>query len=335
MSLKPFDPHREPDPKSALFNFQRDPDEAAVPMNYRELQIAKRAEGLSGDELRAFWAEHWNKDQLDLDELFPSIVHSAWRLARGLEIAKGRLGADGFLGEMSQDEWETPSIGLNPEEAAKGNSFSALLVQREVSILPPPPPAEWTNGDKDASYYNPSTDEGLCKYNDTMMTVARRIGLAHTKQGRYGGAPLLDITITRQAWPKPREIMAYEAVMIDEAVNSLLANGHFGARRDLMTRLGLCEAEVGSLILLGRRAMRGMRAGTDSDGDKATMVARLEDLAARCRATLDLRAELMVYKTLATVQGITKTQGVEDDVDDMVEVVGEVIEGDDDEEKEE
>lgn len=332
MSLKPFDPAREPDPKSALFNFQREPDEAPSVTSYRELQTIKRSEGLSGDALREFWADHWNRDQLDLDSIFPQIAHAAWRLTRALQLAKGKLAADGFLGEMEQSEWSVPTNGVNPNQAAPGNNLEALLVQRELSILPPPPPEEWLNGDKDASFYDPAADAPLCLHNETMMAVARRVGLAHTKIGAIGAGPLLDINICRQAWPKPREIMAYEAVMVDEAVESLLTHGHFGARRDLMQRLGLVEMEVASLMLLARRAMRGMRSGTDSDGDKATMVARLEDLAARCRQTLDLRAELMVYKTLATVQGITKTQGTEDDVDGMVDVVGEVIAEDEDDE---
>jgi hypothetical protein len=335
MSLKPFDPSREPDPKSALFNFQREPDEAPSVTSYRELQTIRRSEGLSGDALREFWADHWNRDQLDLDSIFPQIAHAAWRLTRGLQLAKGKLAADGYLGEMDQSEWSTPTNGSNGTPGTSGRpDLEALLVQRELSILPPPPPDEWLNGDKDASFYDAAADLPLCLHNETMMAVARRVGLTHTRIGEIGAAPLLDINICRQAWPKPREIIAYEAVMVDEAVESLLTHGHFGARRDLMQRLGLVELEVASLMLLARRAMRGMRAGVDSDGDKATMVARLEDLAARCRLTLDLRAELMVYKTLATVQGITKTQGTEDDVDGMVDVVGEVIAEDEDETEE-
>lgn len=328
--LLPFNPER---PRTGLFTFERDPNAAPI-VTISDMRAMKLSDGLQGDDLAAFWNEHWNKDRYNLDELFPFIVRAAWRLARGIGYAKGRLQADSFLSQMDGREWDTPTLGINP--AGSNRSIERSLMVRPLAILPPAPPDEWTSGDKDASFYDPASDVEFMDYLERMAQMAKRLGVESRREGRMGLAPLLDPVIARVAWPASREIVAFESVMVDEAVQALLEHGHFGARRELLKRHGLVEEEVVSLILLARRAMTQMRNGTDGDGDKAAMIARLEDLAMRCRQSLDLRAELMVYKTLAVVQGLTKTQSTESDVDDMVDVAVEVVaegtgDGDDDE----
>lgn len=320
--IRPFDPER---PRKGLFNFRPDTDGALPLLTIRDLQEIRRGEGLSGEQLTAFWAEHFNKGKLNLDELYPFIVAAAWRIARGLSMLKGKLGPETFLNEMEPCEWSTPSLGSNA--GASGRSIERALMVTSVAILPPEPPAEWLNGEKDPNFYDPASDIGYSQHLELIMRVATRLGIEQRREGRYGLLPLTDPAIARSAWPTPREIMAFESVMVDESVQVLISDGHFGALRKLRELHGLTHEEAGSMILLARRAMRSMRNGTDSDGDKATMIARLEDLAMRCRTSLDLRAELMVYKTLAVVQGITKTQATDEDVDDMVNVAGEVIAG--------
>lgn len=316
--LRPFHPER---PQLGLFQFTRDPEAAPPITTYREVLALKSSAGLEGDELREFWDEVWERHGYDLDSLYPFIVRVSWRLTRALATAKGRLPIDSFLSEMDQREWEHPTVGVTP---GANNSLERSLVTQSTALRPPPPPAEWTDGSKDASYYDPASDVELCLFVDRMGLLSRRLGLGQRKEGRFGLAPLLELPMVRVAWPSPREIMAYESVMIDEATQAVIAHGQLGARRELQKLHGFTEDEIASLLLLARRVMRGIRNGADTDGDKAAMVARLEDLAARCRQNLDLRAELMVYKTLAVVQGITKTQGAEEDVDDMVDVAGEV-----------
>lgn len=327
--LLPFNPER---PRSGLFTFERDPN--SMPLLTRaDLRTLKLSNGLEGDDLREFWHEVWNRDRYNLDELYPFIVRAAWRLTRGLGYAKGRLQPDTFLSEMDSGEWDQPTPGTVSERGPR--SLEHALIVRPVPVLPPEPPPEWRDGDKDPSFYDPGADDALMLYLESMTTLSKRLGMESRREGRLGVGPLLDPVICRAAWPSPREVVAFESVMVDEAVQALLEHGHFGARRRMMEDHGLSEPEVASMLLLARRAMRSMRNGTDGDGDKATMVARLEDLAARCRASLDLRAELMVYKTLSVVQGLTNTQASDEDVDDMVDVAGEVIEaeltdGDDD-----
>lgn len=326
--MHPFDPQRK---RTGLFTFEKD-GEAAVPLlSLTDMRLLRASEGLQGDALREFWAEHWNKDKLDLEQLFPFIVKAAWRLTRGLQLVRGRMQPDQFLNELPGEEWGNANIGLT---AGANASLERALVAHPMSLLPPQPPPEWLNGEKEAAYYDPVGDVALMEHLSLLARIANKLGIEHTKEGRYGLLPLLDPSMTRMAWPTPREIMAYESVIADEAVQSVLADGHFGALRHLREKHGLDQWEAGTLLMLARRAMRGMRMNSDSDGDKAMMVARLEDLAARCRESLDLRAELMTYKALAVVQGITKTQGVEEDVDGMVEIAGEVIEEDEDEDDE-
>lgn len=312
--LRPFDPQR---PRSGLFINLRDPEAAPV---IPALALRSSA-GLEGDELREFWDEVWDRGGYELDVLFPFVVRAAWRLTRALAAAKGRLVLDGFLSEMSVGEWEQPTLGLTP---GSNSSLERSLMASPSALLPPHPPDEWRDGSKDASYYDPASDVELCAFTDRIGVLSRRLGIGQRKEGRLGLAPLLDLPMVRVAWPTPREIMAYESVIVDEATQALLAHGTLGARREMMKLHGFTEDEVQSLLALARRVMRGIRNGADSDGDKAAMIARLEDLAARCRQNLDLRAELMVYKTMSVVQGLTKTQGTEEDVDDMVDVAGEI-----------
>lgn len=317
-ALRPFDPQR---PKKGLFVFSKDPSEAPPIATFREALEIRSSAGLQGDELREFWAEHWHRHEFDLDALYPFIVRAAWRLTRALALAKGKLAPDQFLGEMDQSEWDTPTNG---NVAGTSASLERHLTVYKCALLPPPPPVEWTDGSKDASYYDPASDVDLCAHVDRIGVLSRRLGIGMRKEGRLGLAPLLELAMVRAAWPTPREIMAYESVMADEVSEALLKYGHLGMRREIQKQHGLSEDETISMVMLARKVMRGLRVGSDADVDKATMVARLEDLAARCRQNLDLRAELMVYKTLAIVQGLTKTQGGEEDVDDMVEVAGEV-----------
>lgn len=322
-ALRPFDPER---PKTGLFTFTRDPGEAPPIETFRDVLAIRNAAGLSGDELREFWVEAWHREQFNLDTLFPFIVRVAWRLTRALAIVKGRLPLDSFLNEMNQEEWTVPSRGLT---AGSTHSLERALTIHEIALTPPEVPVEWTDGSKDANFYDAAGDPKLCEFVDRIGALSRRLGIGMRKEGRLGLAPLLEVDMTRAAWPTPREIMAFEAVMADEASQALLAHGHLGARRELQKLHGFNEEEVNSMLLLARRVMRGIRNGADADGDKALMVARLEDLAARCRQNLDLRAELMVYKTLSVVQGLTKDRGEDGDVDDMVDVAAEIAKDED------
>jgi len=317
-ALRPFDPERQ---RTGLFTFTRDPSETPPIETFRDVLAIRAASGLSGDELRDFWIEVWHREHFNLDTLYPFIVRVAWRLTRALAIAKGRLPLDSFLNEMNQEEWTVPSKGLVAGHQA---SLERSLTIHETALTPPAVPVEWTDGSKDVSFYDAAGDAQLCEFVDRIGSLSRRLGIGMRKEGRLGLAPLLEVDMTRSAWPTPREIMAFESVMADEACQALLAHGTLGARRELQKVHGFNEEEVNSMLLLARRAMKGIRTGADGDSDKAMMVARLEDLAARCRQNLDLRAELMVYKTLSVVQGLTKTQGADEDVDDMVDVAAEV-----------
>lgn len=319
--LRPFDPER---PKTGLFVFSRPLDETPPIETFRDVLAIRASKGLEGDALREFWREAWHRHEINLDDLFPLIVRVAWRLTRALATAKGKLPADSFLNEIDQREWDSPSKGVNT--TGGNSSLERQLVQNPIALLPPPPPAEWMDGSKDASFYDPASDEPLCTYVERIGTLARRLGVGHRKEGRLGLAPLMEVTLARAAWPTPREIMAYESVIVDDATQALIEYGTLKARRELQTAHGFTEEEINSLFLLARRVMKGIRNGVDTDADKAAMIARMEDLAARCRQALDLRAELMVLKSMAVVQGLTKTQGSEEDVDDMVDVVGDVAE---------
>lgn len=327
-TLRPFDPNR---PKTGLFTFTPDPHSSTL-LTAADMRAMRTSVGFEGDKLAEFWSEVWRRDEYNLDDLFPFIVRVAWRLTRGLLVLRGSMQPDGFLNEVDDAQWNTPTPGSTPGGI---HSLERNLIARPISILPPSPPIEWTNGDKDPAYYDPAADVALCDYAELMNALARRLSIESNKSGRLGLVPLVDLTMLRAAWPTPREIIAFESVMLDDAAQLLIEQGHLKARRTLKETHGFTDVEAYSLLLLARRIMRGMRVGTDTDIDKAAMVARLEDLASRMRDSLDFRGELMAYKTLAVVQGITKTQGVEDDVDNMVDTVDEVhaellTEGEDD-----
>lgn len=325
MAIRPFDPDRERQPLPALF-VNLEPDTAPVIESVRELAAVKRSPGLSGEELDRFFNEVFERPDLTLDDIYPFVVRVAWRVVRCMAKLRGAIGPDESLeraGERLPGAWDEPWALL--ERADTRDRLVREMAAVRVPLLPPAPPAEWLNGEKDVTYYDPASDAPLCNYVQTFVQVAKRLGVPNRKEGRLGLRPLADLSIARAAMPSSAEILACERVMVEEAVGAVLEHGHFGAVKALRDRYGLHDSEVGDLLLMARLAMQNIQGGMDTQAKRALMEARLEELAARARSGLDLRAELMALKELGSVQGLKIVDPEGDDIDDMIDVVDQEI----------
>lgn len=320
MQIRPFDPDRRRD---GLFNFER-PDGAPPLEVYEQALELRRSRGLEGEELEEFWKEVFERGEATLDELYPFVVRVAWRLVRCMARTRGAIGPDEFLEDAAArvPGWAEP-VALVGEGHDMRDRIVRRLAERRVPLLPPPPPEEWTNGDKDPDYYSPASDGPLMLYVETLAKVGNRLGLSNRKAGRMGIKPLVDPALVRAAMPSPNELCAYERVLVEETTRSIFERGQLETAAWLRKEHGLTEVEAGDLVRMARRATMAVTVGTDVEMNKAMMVARLEDLARRCRENLDLRAELMTYKSIAVVLGLDRLDAQGSDIDDMVDIVDE------------
>lgn len=331
MPIRPFDPNRERARPLGLFrNLIEDEGFPAID-GVLDSGLVRRSEGLSGDKLETFFNRAFDKPELTLDDLYPVVIRSTWRIVRSMARVRGLIGSDEPLelaGHRLPGQWDEP-VAL-AEAADTRDKLVRRLATSRTPLFPPKPPAEWTNGEKDPAYYDPVSDEPLCDYINTIIEIAKRIGIPNTEDGRLALRPLTDPTLLRVAMPSPAEIIACERVMVEETVGSILEHGHIGAAQDLRRRFGLHDNEIGDLVLMARLAMQNVQGGMDTAAKRALMEARLEELAARARKGLDLRAELMTLKELASVQGLKIVDPEGDDLDDMIDVVDEVADDGDD-----
>lgn len=105
--------------------------------------------------------------------------------------------------------------------------------------------------------------------------------------------------------PTPQALLLFEDRLLRRVGRALVQGGRQRAMDALERLLGpvsLHERRDWSALPIGR--LRDMQ-GTQTEDDRALMVARLEELALRATDALDVRAALSILRQIAAVQGLT------------------------------
>ncbi len=180
------------------------------------------------------------------------------------------------------------------------------------ALLPPSPPDFFTDritggviGD-----YDPDKDRLLDEYIRCFRSTAGRLGvyegtLAHPDQGYEGMELLIDPRTVRAAFPTPEMMIAWEILLVEEAMELVVTQGRHEAQKSLRIKHGLRTHEALGLI---RMAMSETvrRNLFNSEEEKAMMLMVLENHRMRAREACDLRVELQNIKATIVVQGLAR-----------------------------
>lgn len=123
--------------------------------------------------------------------------------------------------------------------------------------------------------------------------------------GRYGLHGLYDPALVRLSMPSRVQIMAWEALIVEDTLQQLVKNGQPQTKHYLYKTYGLRPHEIQQLIRIAKVRARQAVEG-DVEEDRGLMVLRLEDAARRAREVSDLRAEMAALKNLAIVLGLAR-----------------------------
>lgn len=317
-----------------------------------------RNEKVFRDKMTAALRQTFEEQNLSLADLLPYRVKAAWRLVRDLAriqklIAEDETLAEGLApGKGNEDPWHIsagamPEFHNNESVYIKQNLIDVFyrslslsqdlcywrhdfannqrLVFPGIAVLPPIVPLKWTTeGDDITDEYDPQEDEGLCLYVRALQVLARRLYIDQGSQkdpamGRYGLLGLLDPQTIRLCFPSRLHIVAWEEIVIEEALELLVKCGVRGASRELQYRYGLAKHEIESLLKMARVQARKALEG-DLEEDRGLMLLRIEDYVKRCQDALDTRAELAGLKQMSQVLGLSKADP-EDQLTDFIKIV--------------
>lgn len=313
-NIKPFT--KEPSPRS-LFRLVERETTGLMSMESLEDVMARRHTGLKGNELRQFWYDAFATQTLTLDDLYPYRVRAAWRMMRELSYIFGWIDKP----ETSIDEATDapPSPWLNPTGpfVPVGDPIIDALLHTHghVALLPPSPPEGVTEEEYDAT-----ADRPLEVYLRVFTQVAERLHISGTDEGRYGLAGLLDPQLVRVAMPGPREVIEFEALVVREALQSLVKDTYHGAEEMLRERYDLREHEVRQVMAMVRRLARSRIDVEDLEGARALCILRMESAIQQAQEAGDHRGQISGIEKLARLHGIDRGDA-DQDVDDMANEV--------------
>jgi hypothetical protein len=230
----------------------------------------------------------------------PQRIMVMWRLVRTTAMVKGLLAEDETLDagtEFDPDPWTTPfKPNVTPSQgAALRRARIAQLgrIHMEGEGLPLLPPRN---------------DEGaLTRWCDANALIAADLAVERSREGLLGLQGLLDPTQCARCDVRSGEVIAFEEMLIEEALELLLDAGERAAIKHFRDRYGFSLKETKGLIrLVKATAVDAAAASTEEKRALAEM--RLEDQLGRYKESMDMDGELKAIKELARIQGLTRTE---------------------------
>lgn len=246
----------------------------------------------------------------------------AWRVARALGAAQNHLDFDRRLAEVPEAAWRERTASYT-QGKPDGPAWLQAISAMPVGLVP--------------------TAQTAREFADVLWTIACRLGVRATLEGRLGLFSLLDdleyVSSPNSdglAWPTPEEIMAFEDVLVLHTLRLATESPTGGdsggdsepastskAERVLRQDYGLTEPEVHSITAMVR--VRALDLLPTGEVGRAMTWASLEDGVRRSQAAMDLRSELNFRKLQAMVLGLTRGQGPEDATAEFLGVVKRVV----------
>lgn len=260
-----------------------------------------------GEMVREFFARAWAEEYAEEESILPYRLFVAWRIVREIARHKGYITHDMALEEGlplcgHPDPWATPAEAV----ADQGVALDALVKHElsrssDIALLPPVP-----------QHPDPWSDPAVMAYHRVVSRVVKNLGISHGSVldpdlGRLGLKGMLSPETAYEVFPSPQQIQTFEMLLIEETLKSLMTRGIAQTRRYLWERYGLTNLEIGGLLSQARRFASLLTEATIEE-HRGMLMMKLEDLANRTRVAGDLKAELGVLKTIATVTGVTRVE---------------------------
>jgi hypothetical protein len=271
-------------------------------------------------------------DNLTFGDLEPFRVRAGYRWVREVSMLKSLVADDQMLSEAllgcppSEDPWMVAGVGETPKLTGyvrmRADVVKMVNGKKGLPLLPPPPAPEWFGEDgKLLDDYDPKEDRLLMRWLDAFDRVTTYLGVprgavTNPDEGRWGLYGMLSPDTVRLCFPSVLQMLTWEEMLVSETWNHMVVGGQVDAERQLRATYGFSDVETHGLI---RRAKTfgAIAYSQDEEGNRALMIARLDDLTRRCREGVpDIRAELAALKAQALVQGLTK--GEQDDFEKEV-----------------
>lgn len=282
------------------------------------------------------------EQNLTLDDLLPYRVRVAWRVVRELGRVKGLVGEEEPLCEalkpnpLCLDPWQVPVAPwvqprspnsqqpgfnllktiLDAEEIAEDLQYHRFDFEAEawkaypgIALLPPPVPIRWWDDQCEIKpEYDVAEDRALILYTKAVELVTKNLYVEQgsdldADQGRYGLTGLLDIETIRLAFPTRLQILAWEEMLTEEALDLLVDTSIQRTRKLLKQRYGLQAHEITTVLRLAIRLAQ-LQTSADPEENRSVMVMRLEDYVRRAREAIDMRSEMHGLKQMSIVQGL-------------------------------
>lgn len=273
---------------------------------------------------RAFWAQAFRLDAASFAEFEWFRLVCAWRITMLVARECGLVEPDEVLAEAIERRQGIPFFfALEKSDIPRRSVYgwpSAMALKELVHehglwLAPPdiPDSARDPDGLLDPTY-DPRDDRRLGAWCDLVELAARHLRLssgtkAYPGMGDYGLRGVQNPLLARILWPTPRQLLAFEQRLVDEALSSL--GGRAGARmvrKKLLAKYGFDAHEVKALVAAAGREAVARFGGQDVEHARAMLLLQLDDLQERAYQATDHRAELMVLKTKAVVLGVTKAE---------------------------
>jgi hypothetical protein len=309
--LSPFDgeaPH-----------FRIDPEDPAVEAEGLTL-YGPDTPGYRRVPSKQFWEDWFNTDGMTLETTKPHRIRVAWRILRAQAALRGVLTHPRqFLGDAVRNVWWQPFHLMG--QLSADQTVNAICTGTQLPVLPPDVPAPYLNGTVKKDY-DPDRDERLNAYIRLIEHVARRLGIARTRDGRMGLAGLTNPRMVRAAMPLPSEIVEFERHVVNGALDQLLAHGDHEMDAWLRQQHELTDVEIDSVRHMVRHYARD-RSGVDDHMDVIALdTLRMDRIHAKQMEQEDFRGAVQTLRDkgrllLAAKQGVKNTD--EEDFGAIVE----------------
>lgn len=313
------------------------------PVKPGELEAIKRAQTPSEHEAfqKRFWRNVMLEERVTLADTLIYRVRAGWRIAREMARLKNICSENELLIEglpLVPDPWTNGSLYNKPAEFADikaqkrymaplwdvvllicGNpDDNRVDAQRKPLPLLPPKVSPSYRDESGAVIddYAPENDTRLMAWIKAATRISEHYAMRFTyapeggteelESGRIGLAGLLDPKVCRIAFPTRTQIMYFEEMLLEETIKEL-TNGVNEAGAWLKNHYGLREREVRGVLAMAMSELRS-RGDHDVEEKRSLLEHRLAGFIQRSKEALDLNNEIKALKTLAVVQGLTRTE---------------------------
>jgi hypothetical protein len=228
----------------------------------------------------------------------PHRIMVMWRIARTTAIVKGLCAEDELLDaatDCDPSPWTRPFLPVSAIAVT-----SPLRRARQTRLLrlhsvPPGLPLL------------PPSGTALERWCSAAAIVAADLGVERSREGLLGLQGLLDPLQCARCDVRSEEVLAFEELILIEALDILLDHGERATIKHYREQLGFSHKEATALVrVVKTQALE--RSAASVEEKRALMEMRLENYLARCKETMDMDGELKASKQLATIQGLTRTE---------------------------